>query len=109
MNIEDMTIGQAREIAAILSGKTSGPELDVSGFRIAVLDRGFVFVGHCDSKTKPGILIITKCRNIRYWGTKNGLGELRDGPLKETKLDEVGTVEVPAKSLIFTIPCTREF
>lgn len=109
MNIEEMTIGQAREIAAILSGKTEHHGVDVNGFRIAVLDRGFVFVGHCDSKTKPGMIIITKCRNIRCWGTKNGLGELRDGPLADTKLDNIGTVEVPEKSLMFTIPCNREF
>ena len=109
MNIEEMTIGQAREIASIFSGRSDQRSIDINGFRIAVLDQGFVFVGHCDTKTKPGTLIITKCRNIRYWGTKNGLGELRDGPLKETKLDDVGTVEVPEKSLIFTIPCNREF
>ena len=104
-----MTIGEAREIAQIFGGSNGGQSIDINGFRIVVLDRGFVFVGHCDTKSKPGVLIITKCRNIRYWGTKNGLGELRDGPLKDTKLDDVGTVEVPVKSLIFTVPCNREF
>lgn len=81
----------------------------IDGFRIVVLDKGFVFVGQCDTATKPGILIITKCRNIRYWGTKRGLGELANGPLPETKLDDWGSIEVPDRAVIFTIPCQREF
>lgn len=83
--------------------------LPIDGFRIVVLDKGFVFVGLCDTQSKPGLLVINKCRNIRYWGTTEGLGELVNGPLPSTKLDDWGTIEVPDKAVIFTIPCLREF
>lgn len=47
---------------------------------------------------------IANAKNIRYWGTKNGLGELRDGPLKETKLDPIGEVIAPLRAVIHFVP-----
>lgn len=70
---------------------------------IAVLDRGFVYVGQCQVKDET--LTITKCRNIRRWGTTKGLGELVKGPLESTQVDEVGTVIAPVRALIHLIPC----
>jgi hypothetical protein len=71
---------------------------------IVVLDRGFVYVGNVvvDSEW----VHISDAKNIRQWGTKNGLGELRNGPLEETILDECGTVLAPKKALISLIPCS---
>ena len=74
----------------------------LSGFAIVVLDRGFVYVG--DVEIDKESCIITNARNIRYWGTENGLGELAlNGPTGKTKLDTVGTVRVPIHALIHTI------
>jgi hypothetical protein len=69
--------------------------------KIAVLDRGFVYVGEISKE--EDFLVISNARNIRYWGTTKGLGQLVNGPLKETKLDLVGTVRVPFKALIHLI------
>jgi hypothetical protein len=69
--------------------------------QIVVLDKGFVYVGRV-AKEHDGIMI-HNAQNIRYWGTKAGLGELVKGPLPTTKLDHVGTIEVPAKSIILFI------
>ena len=66
--------------------------------KIVVLDRGFVYVGHVE--LKEDFIVITKARNIRVWGTTQGLGELVQGPTKKTVLDMVGTVQVPWKALI---------
>lgn len=73
----------------------------LKGTAIVVLDRGFVYVGQveCDADW----CVITNARNIRYWGTKNGLGELVNGPLKETKLDKVGMVRAPMRAVISVI------
>lgn len=72
------------------------------GQQIVVLDRGFVYVGKVS--IDGDFVNITGAKNIRYWGTKNGLGELRDGPLKETKLDDIGEVIAPMKSVIHFVP-----
>jgi hypothetical protein len=69
--------------------------------KIAVLDRGFVYVGRVTMEAD--FLVITNARNIRYWGTSKGLGELVNGPLSTTKLDVVGTVRVPLRALISLI------
>ena len=71
----------------------------LKGFAIAVLDRGFVYVG--DIEHDGEWRIITNARNVRYWGTERGLGQLAlTGPTAKTKLDNVGTVRVPARAVI---------
>jgi hypothetical protein len=72
------------------------------GFAIVVLDRGFVYVGNVG--IADDWCVISEARNIRYWGTKNGLGELAlNGPTRETKLDSVGTVRAPMRAVISVI------
>lgn len=72
--------------------------------KILVLDRGFVYVGRLSKDvTERDFLILENAHNIRYWGTKNGLGELVNGPLKDTKLDPVGVISVPGRALIHII------
>lgn len=101
MNINELTLGQIKEIQALIGASHQcKPEIH-HGQNIVVLDRGFVYVG--DVCEKDGMLIITKAKNIRYWGTKNGLGELQNGPLKETKLDDVGIVKAPLRAVIHFI------
>lgn len=69
--------------------------------QIAVLDRGFVFVGHCAYSEDGQTLHIKRASCIRRWGTTKGLGELVSGPLANTALDKAGDVSAPAKSVIF--------
>jgi len=74
----------------------------LSGTAIVVLDRGFVYVGEVDVDKEW--CIINNARNIRIWGTSNGLGQLAlEGPNDKTKLDNVGVVRAPIKSLIHII------
>jgi len=71
----------------------------LTGYAVVVLDRGFVYVGHveCDDRW----CVITDARNIRYWGTTQGLGEIvLGGPTSKTKLDAVGTVRAPLHAVI---------
>jgi len=70
-------------------------------YQIAVLDRGFVYIGYV--KWNNDVLTITNARCIRRWGTTKGLGELVNGPQPETILDMVGTIHVPVRSLIHLI------
>jgi hypothetical protein len=71
----------------------------LEGFAIAVLDRGFVYVGNVSHDGTW--CVIRNARNIRYWGTTKGLGELaQNGPTEKTKLDVAGTVRAPARALI---------
>lgn len=69
--------------------------------KIAVLDRGFVYVGRVSYD--GDLLVLSNAKNLRIWGTTKGLGELVNGPLSGTKLDHVGTVRVPSRALISLI------
>ena len=72
--------------------------------QIAVLDRGFVYVGLC--AVADGVLTITRAQNVRRWGTENGLGQLATtGPTAKTKLDNTGTVRAPLSSVMHLIDC----
>lgn len=63
------------------------------GQMIVVVDNGFVY--HGEVTIDDDFCLISGAKNIRVWGTKKGLGELRNGPLKETVLDDCGEVLVP--------------
>ena len=74
----------------------------LSGYAIVVLDRGFVYVG--TAEVDSDWCIITNARNIRAWGTTQGLGELAtNGPTESTKLDIIGTVRAPMRAVISII------
>ena len=75
--------------------------------KIVVLDRGFVYVGdvHYEGPTgDPDWIVITNASNIRYWSGTEGLGRVAlKGPNSSDKIDKVGTVRAPLRSLIHII------
>lgn len=73
------------------------------GQNICVLDRGFVYVGEVLELADR--LHISAAHNIRRWGTTAGLGELRNGPLPNTQIDDVGEVVVYKHAVMHLIPC----
>ena len=100
LDLDSLTIGQARAISALFSNNdipVTPPRIIEHGLQIAVLDRGFVYIG--DVTTDGEWCHIANAWNIRRWGTSRGLGELTSGPLPETKLDRVGNVRLPLRTL----------
>lgn len=98
MKIDDLTIGQARQLAAMFSPTVPAKVERIDhGLQIAVLDRGFIYIG--DVATDGEWCYIANAWNIRRWGTKRGLGELVNGPLADTVLDRVGDVRMPMTTL----------
>ena len=91
------------ELANAPSQKPVEKPVRPSGQHIVVLDRGFVYVG--DITIDDDWVRIDNAKNIRIWGTTQGLGELRNGPLSGTKLDVCEVVFAPRKALISLIPC----
>lgn len=87
MNINELTIGQAKELAALFGGaKTESSSPIENGARyIVTLQRGWIVVGNV---TKSGdYLSISNAAVIERWGTTEGLGQLAiSGPTDETRL-----------------------
>ena len=68
--------------------------------RIVIGQRGWVWVGKYEEDGDEVTLTDAKC--IRRWGTTKGLGELCDGPTKDTVADEAGTVRLHRLSIVAT-------
>ena len=98
INVDELTIGQARTVAAIFNPGNSAAVAQIDhGLQIVVLDRGFVYIGRV--VTDSEWCYIKNAWNIRRWGTTRGLGELVDGPTSGTQLDHAGSVRVPLRIL----------
>ncbi len=77
-----------------------------SKLQIAILDRGWVFVGEC-SYDGP-FLHIKGARCVRKWGTTKGLGQLAsEGPLPETVLDSCPDLCAGSGSVVALIACNE--
>jgi hypothetical protein len=81
---------------------TGNTESTTGRLCIAILDRGWVFVGRVTEQ--PGSVSLTNADCIRRWGTERGIGQLAlSGPTKTTKLDPAGTVTVPRTAIVALI------
>ena len=80
------------------------PKTESRGYKIVVLQRGWIAVGEYFSNG-------TECRLenasvIRKWGTKNGLGEIAlNGPTSETILDKSGTIRFHLGAEVCRLDC----
>lgn len=109
MNIEDLTYGEMKQIAALFNSGSSAQNnrLAPDGeIRIAVLQRGHIVVGRYSQDGEIGRL--DNASVVRRWGTSEGLGELAErGPLPEsssngpTRLDKCPTVQFHTREVIF--------
>jgi hypothetical protein len=102
MNLDELTLGQIKQIQMLLPPVNQVPKTSDHGIKIVVLDRGFVYVGKVS--TDSDWCYISNAKNIRVWGTSKGLGELAEsGPLSGTKMDACGDVQAPLRAVIHLI------
>ena len=98
MKLDDLTIGDAKRLAAMFGGQSASADQDY-GWQVVVLDRGFVYVG--EVRREGDMYVMPAGRNIRYWGTDKGLHQLvTSGPTKDSKIDAPALVRIPARALI---------
>lgn len=77
--------------------------IETHGKAIAVLERGFVFIG--DVETDDRWIRIKGGQSIIRWGTKKHLAQLaNDGPQPDTRLGDPSDVKAPLGSLIAILP-----
>jgi hypothetical protein len=89
--------------------KAKNDEKPAGNLVIAILDRGWVFVARTRTDESATSLVLENAACVRYWGTTKGIGQLAlEGPLRETKLDEAGTVTVPRTALIALIDADED-
>jgi len=107
MNIDELTLGQIKEIKSISCGEQKSYSKCNDGLYIVVLQRGWVVVGN---RTKHGEYF--KLKNaavIRVWGTDKGLGQLAlEGPQSNTKLDKSTDIEYHELTTVLSMECNKD-
>jgi hypothetical protein len=108
MDILNLTIGQAQQVAALFGALTTPKTstLDLCHdpeVRIVILQRGWVVVGYY--RRMNGRVLVSKAAVIRNWGTTKGLGELITGPTPKTVLEVCGDVDAHELAEIASIKC----
>ena len=94
----------AKEI--IVDGVVYRPVVDYGPIKIVVIERGFVYVGRVEVNGNE--MTIEGAHSIIHWGTTKHLGELTDGPLKDTKLGAPCTVQVLLRQVIHMIEVNQD-
>lgn len=107
MNVNELKVGEAKELASLFSGKKSAKKVIADGgVRICVLQRGWVVVGRYSQNGSECKL--TDANVIRTWGTSKGLGEIAmAGPTSSTKLDPCPDVYFHELVGIFQMQCAE--
>ena len=79
----------------------------MTGTFIFICDRGFVIAAEATLHKELALFWhLPRSRTIRYWGTTDGVAQLQDGPLPETKLDAICERSLPFRSVIDIIHLT---
>ena len=108
MNIDDLTLGQMKQIQGWCGvAKAADLTVDItagSKWKILILQRGWVYVG------KPSqvgnIITLHDAECIRVWGTTKGIGELATcGELSATKLDPCPDVRCHVLTIVAAVDC----
>lgn len=87
MDLDQITLGQLKQLKALFSDEKTEQKEEYKGTRIVILQRGWIYVGRYYVKGIECRLEDAYC--VRRWGTTMGLGELAEkGPLPETKLEK---------------------
>lgn len=95
MNLNDLTIGEAKELFSMFGGEPSHLNHPLDGqMVVAVIPNGFIHIGKLQSS--GGRYILTDASNLRYWEKRDGgLPELAlSGQKAGDRVDIIGTVYI---------------
>lgn len=104
MNTDDLTIGEAKQLAAMFGGAPAKAPAKVERKRVVlVIDRGWIFAGD-QSVTSDGYIRLENAVHVFRWESV-GFAKM----LTEWKSDKVDTracepVELPQDAVIFRVP-----
>jgi hypothetical protein len=108
MNLDNLTIGQVKELVGLIGGGNTDQVLThpLVGKRVtAILPHGFIYFGTLYQHGKT--LSLSDASNLRYWKQRNGgLPEfIKNGPIDDDRIDKVESGVVCIGDHIAIIPC----
>lgn len=112
MDINELTLGQLKEVAKLANGlgscKAPNQTQTDESARIVVLQRGWIVVGFYSQSGDR--ITVRNAYVVRRWGTTKGVGELAEsGPLANTILDKCARpVSANIGAEVLTVECNPE-
>lgn len=108
MNLDEMTVGQLKEVAKLARGfgsdcaKTPAAKLEEKRV-IVVVDRGWIFAGD-QAVTSDGYIRLTNAVHVFRWESMGFAKMVEDWKNTKVDLRKVADVEIPKDSIIFRVP-----
>lgn len=114
MNIDEMTVAQIKEVAALARGigcdaapRTAKAKLEEKRV-ILVVDRGWIFAGD-QSTTGDGYVKLTNAVHVFRWESMGFAKMVEDWKNTKVDLRKVADVELPRDSIIFRVPVPKDW
>ena len=108
MNIDELTVGQLKEITKLAGGlgckttKKAAPKLEEKRV-VLVVDRGWIFAGD-QTLTSDGYIRLTNAVHVFRWESIGFAKMLEDWTSSKVDIRKIADAEVPRESVIFRIP-----
>jgi len=107
MNIDELTVGQIKEITKLTRGIEPTPKLEEKRV-VLVVDRGWIFAGD-QTTTSDGYVKLTNAVHVFRWESMGFAKMVEDWKNPKVDLRKVADVEVPKDSIIFRVPVPSEW
>jgi hypothetical protein len=112
MNLDEMTVGQLKEVAKLARGlgsKCAKPKVRLDAKRvIAVVDRGWIFAGD-QSLTEDGYILLSNAVHVFRWESMGFAKMVENWRDAKVDLRKVADVEIPRDSVIFRVPVPKDW
>lgn len=113
MNLDELTVAQVKEIAALASGIGCSPKVSKTKPLeekrvVVVVDRGWIFAGD-QSTTGDGYIKLTNAVHVFRWESMGFAKMIADWKNTKVDLRKVADVELPRDAVIFRVPVPKDW
>jgi hypothetical protein len=102
MNVDDLTVGEVKQLQALLTSTSSTGPLERKRV-VLVVDRGWIFAGD-QSRTPDGMVRLDNAVHVFRWESIGFAAVVADPKNGKVDLRPVDPVEVPDGAVVFRVP-----
>jgi len=107
MDIEKLTIGEARELSRMFGGASPVKTLERKRV-VLIVDRGWIFAGD-QCPTSDGYIRLDSAVHVFRWESIGFAAMLKDWKSSKVDLRAIDSVEVPTDAVIFRVPVADDW
>lgn len=108
MNIDDLTLGQIKQLRTLFAGEQNPQPAPASGRAVVVIDRGWIIAGD-RSITPDGKLRLDRAVHVFRWESIGFAKMLEEWRSSKVDLRPLMSVEIPLDCEIFSVPVESDW